>query len=277
MSDKILSTFDSEHKVENLYIEGIQISSDSKHQNLYEVESDVIRDWAPGNTLFFEIKLNRRTLNLKPVINWYCSQTHLRGLIDNYDNHQKKLTGMVRGDWVRGKIELKLQLLDDDGYVIDQPDRRIIVLEGNLSYFPITITEMGGEVENTMCYLDISPNSDPEELFSISTCRAVINSEGSLFNKKSSDLMDHMPVKGFYLYEIWRQMIEICLNNEAFEDFMFLDNNNDEIKLGHVWTNILQKAFKGRTLNEIRKLRENNYGEFSSLIQSEILKNISGY
>lgn len=277
MPEKILSTFQSGNELGSLYIDSIQISSDSGHQKSYEIDNNVLRDWVPGKNMFFEIRLNQRVLNYIPVINWYCPQTHMRGLIDNYDISYKTLYGLVKGNLVRGKIELKLQILDEEGYILEQPDQRIVILEGNLSYFPVTVAKLDDELKNTVCYLDMSQNADPEEIFSISTCRAVINSESKLFNKKASDLMDHMPVKGLYLYEIWRQMIESCLNNDSYEEFLFLENNNDEIKLGHVWTNVLQKVFKKMTLKEIRNLRENNYVRFSSLIQAEILKNIGGY
>lgn len=276
MTEKVLSTFNNKDESENLYLDKIQASTDSDYQNMYDMDNDVVRDWVPGKNLFFEIHLNQWPSNYKPVINWYCSQTHMRGLIDNFDSSKKTLHGLIRGNLVRGKVELKLQLLDGEGYIIDQPDRRVIILEGNLSYFPVTILEMQEKLQGTVCYLDMSQNADPEEIFSISTCRAVINSESKLFNNETSDFMDYMPVKGLYLYEIWRQMIEGCLSNDSFAEFLFLENENEEIKLGHVWTNVLQKVFKGMTLREIRNLRENNYGQFSSYIQSEILKNISG-
>jgi hypothetical protein len=85
-----------------------------------------------------------------------------------------------------------------------------------------------------------------------------------------------MPVDGFYLYEVWRQMIENCLNNKSFVEFIYRNSSEEEMTLGHVWTSILTKVFKSMTLLEIRNLRENNYGQFCCHIQDKILKNVSG-
>lgn len=275
-----VSTFKTDIEASNIHAESIQLFMDSEFNQVYDWDGEVVKNWMPGNDIYVKVQFSEKFEDeIKPAINWYCSGTHFRGALLDMEHDdvsgKSEITGKIDGELIREKINLKVLMVNEEGFVHTIESKRKIILEGRQSFFPIGIAPFNKEMKNAFVRLDMTIDTDPKELFSIANCRAVFNEDSELFNSENGEPVPVMGTKYFALYEVWRQLIEIALSNENFDEFLEPDSSEDDIRIGVIWSHIIQKIFPGKSLEQIRIMRKQQYWRFCSIIQSEFLKNSS--
>lgn len=267
---KILSTFGEVESEEQFIVRSIAcIKEYGDNKKIKALEADggfYINELLPGNSFFIEIVIETRNSSSEDiVVNWFCSATKIRGALF-YDKDINAYKGKIDGILVRESLFFVPQLLDESGHIISCGKRTVLWLEGNDAYFPITSRSQKAPYEHSFVFLEYDRTSGPNAILSKDCIQAVYNSRSFFCDKETGTPYWKIPAY-FSLYEVWRQFIEVILNNEDIMDFDFGEEAGDNRILA-VASRVLREIFPGSSYQDIKKLRQVEYPKFCSLVQS---------
>lgn len=277
---KAISTFAKSTVTPDYQIKSFDLYTDPEFEFCYDYNDSIVSNWATGEDIYIRVELvGNPSSDSSIIINWYCPETHIRGAVASsvvdYDHNLVILTGKFNGAYLRKTIDLNFQLLNVDGFVISTFYFYRIILEGKKSFFPVGYRDFSSN-KDAFCCVEMSIDTHPEELFSQTICKAVINKKSGIYLSNESKISNYIDTNRFLMYETWRQKLEIALNNENFEEFM-APESNDDMRIGVIWSNLLTKIFPGYSLNQIRSLRNENYADFCAAVQSHFFTNYTAY
>lgn len=277
----VVSSFGEQINELDFHVKSFELYTDPGLNIEYDFNDNIIKNWSPGHDIYVHLELSGSLNDSSTVVlNWYCPETHFRGGIHavNEDNNHNyiELEGRVDGNSIRKVIKFQAQVLNGKGFITSTFYSQSIILEGNRSYFPIGICDFEAKYRDALCAVNMSSDTDPDELFTQTVCRALINNNGGLYNSMENNVTSYLPSERFLQYEIWRQKLEIALNNENFKSFIDAESD-DDFRIGVVWSHMLIRIFPKSSLTEIKLLRKNSYPDFCKTLQAYFFKNFEGY
>lgn len=266
---KILSTFGDVDVDNSIMIRGVSCSTKSRpHTEIYAEDTPggfYFKDIPPGESFRLEAVLDIGDENPERiVVNWFCNATKTRGALFNVS--ERTFQGEIPEKRVRGSLQLTPQILDDQGRILSSGIRSVIWLEGRHAYFPTISIPMKSPMAHTFVYLEYDTTAEPDAIFSKDTVQAVYNSAS-----KFCDNVTGFPYGGtlsqFSLYEVWRQFIEVILNNEDITNFDF-GVDSDDSRIIVIVSRVVAEIFPASNFSEIKNLRQRDYPKFCSQVQS---------
>jgi len=274
---KVLSTFGEVDNDDNLLIRAIRCVVSSKPYTTIHAEDTTggfyFKDIPPGESFSLEIELDIRNANPeKIVVNWFCNATKTRGALF-YNDEKGFFYGEIIGTKVRRSLFLTPQILDDLGRIQTTGPRSVLWLEGRHAYFPTIGLPMSSPMAHSFVHLEYDITAEPDAIFSKDTVQAVYNSNSRFCDSETGSPYGGTPAY-FSLYEVWRQFIEVILNNEDVKDFDF-GNESDDIRIIVIVSRVIAEIFPGRAYWDIKKLRQREYPKFCSQIQSYFFERCS--
>ncbi len=224
-----------------------------------------VSGWLPGKDLRVKMRLRTNKENGYLFINWYCPATHLRGWL--YSENEKEASGIIEGDKVRNRVIFSPVLIDRQGRTLAQAPKVTLQLEGREAYFPAFASDFDGPEKRAFCRLVLDPSLDPDSLFSRESLHTEFN-RASRFCDFDSGMPADEAARFFAGYEIWRQLIETMLNN--VDEFGELRNHlpGDEDRISTAVSSVLKRVFPGKSLEEIRRFRREEYPGFCARLQN---------
>ena len=267
---KVLSTFGEVDNDDNLLIRVIRCVVSSRPNTVILAEDTTggfyFKDIPPGESFSLEMDLDIRNADPEKIaVNWFCNATKTRGAFF-YNHENKSFQGEIIGTRVRRSLYLTPQILDDLGRVQTTGTRSVLWLEGRHAYFPTIGLPVNQPMAHAFVYLEYDTTAEPDAIFSKDTVQAVYNSNSRFCDSETGSPYGGTPAY-FSLYEVWRQFIEVILNNEDITDFDSGDEYGD-IRIITVVSNVIKEIFPGRSYSEIKKLRQRDYPKFCSQVQS---------
>jgi hypothetical protein len=267
---KILSTYGDVDQGEDLYIKTVKCILPTKPDSAIQATDTqggfYFKDIPPGESFNLELDLNLNDLDPHYIIiNWFCNATKTRGALF-YDSDDNLFKGDINGTRIRESLSLSPQFVDEQGRILSSGSRCTLWLEGRQSYFPTHSAATKAPFSHSFVHLEIDITSGRDSLFSKETVQAVYNINSRFCDPETGSPYEGTP-KFFSLYEVWRQLIEVVLNNDDITNFQF-DEVSDERTVVSIVCSVLQEIFPNSSYIGIKQLRSREYPRFCSQIQS---------
>lgn len=267
---KILSTFGEVDKGEDLHIRTVKCTLTSNRDIPIRAEDTqggfYFKDIPPGESFNLELDLNFNDLDPDCiVINWICNSTKTRGALF-YDSNYHLFKGDIIGTRIRESLSFTPQFVDKKGRILTTGSKSTLWLEGRQSYFPTHSAKTKAPFSHSFVHLEVDITSGQDSLFSKDTVQAIYNINSLFCDPTNGSPLEGFP-KFFSLYEVWRQLIEVVLNNDDITTFQH-DSESDERTVLAIVSNLLIEIFPNNSYSEIKQLRSREYPRFCSQIQS---------
>lgn len=268
---KILSTYTDFEQAIRFNLVEIKCKSRSERQVYIETFENngefYVTDLVPGESFIVEISLDLDSLDSSGsknlVINWICDATKVRGALHPI-KESNTCVGEIDGSKVRESLQFTPQIVDKLGRVIHNGKKTKLWLEGRHAFFPMRTSVLQSHM-SCFVFLEYDRITGPNAILSKECLQAVFNAESIFCDREQGGPTEGLATY-FSLYEVWRQFIEIILNDDSVEGFDF-GQDNDDTRLVVIVSRILREIFPGKEYDEVKNLRLSKYPEFCMYIQ----------